>query len=94
VTIGDAIENAVKCHTLDIVADMANARKHLVRDWHRAGAYGTSTDVTVCLGQNRPVDVVYTITLSDGSQMVAQDLVKDAVAAWRSILVRIRLLPP
>jgi hypothetical protein len=89
--VGDAIETQVKCRPLDVVADLANAAKHLVRTKpDRTGAYGTSTDVTVYM-DGRPTDVVYTITLADGSQILAQQLVIDAVAAWQAILVRIGL---
>jgi hypothetical protein len=93
--IGRAIENEVKCRTFDVVADLANAAKHLVRHQRtRVGAYGTSTDVTATLAPKQPIHVVYTITLADGSQIEAQDLIRSAVAEWQAILVKIGLPPP
>jgi hypothetical protein len=89
--IHDAIEGKVKGGPLDVVADLANAAKHLVRTKNdRTGAYGTSTDVNVYF-DGRPTEVVYRITLRDGSQITALQLATEAVAAWEVILVQIGL---
>lgn len=88
------IEQEVQAHkALRVVADLANAAKHLDRHTHREGAYVTSTDVTVHLGQNKPIDLRYTVSLADGSMLSAQDLVHEAFAAWQTILAKLDLKP-
>jgi len=90
--VSGTIEQEVEAHrALLVVADLANASKHLVRRWHRVGAYVTRTDVTVHLGQNKPVDVDYTVVLTDGTTLSAQDLVHEAFAAWQAVLAKVGL---
>ena len=71
---------------LRIAADLANACKHLDRHQHREGAYVTSKSVTVHLGQNRGVDVLHVITLSDGSTLPADVAAEQAIDAWEAVL--------
>ena len=78
---------------LRIAADLANAAKHLARTQHREGAYVTSTNVTVHLGQNKPTDIEFIVTLADGTSCVAQQVAKDAMASWASVLARLRMKP-
>lgn len=86
------IEEAVQAELpLRIAADLANAAKHLERTMHREGAYVTSTNVTVHLGQNKPADIEYVVTLADGSTLVAQQVAKDAMASWAAVLARLGL---
>jgi hypothetical protein len=88
------IEAEVKAHkALRITADLANGCKHFVRDNHREGAYVTEKSVTAHLAQNRGVDVAHIVTLSDGTRVSAQNVAKEAVAAWESILRKCRLKP-
>jgi hypothetical protein len=93
--VGKLIEALVDGYTsLRIVADLANASKHLTRTKHdRTGAHVTSTNVTVHLGQPRPVDVDYTVTLAHGSQRSAESLVDEAVRDWDALLTEQGLLP-
>jgi hypothetical protein len=92
--IGKAIElQALAYKSLRVVADLANGSKHLNRITHQEGAYVTSTNVTVHLGQARPIDVSYVVTLSDGSQTSAEALVREAVDDWDALLTKVGLLP-
>ena len=93
--VGKAIEREVKAHkALEVIADLANAAKHLNHaERKRHDAYVTSTNVTVHLGQDKPIDVVYVITLGDGATLSAQDLVRDGFLAWEGILTKVGLLP-
>ena len=92
--VGNAIEQEIKAHrALQIIADLANAAKHLDRNTHRVGAYITSTNVTVHLGQDRPIDVHYVVTLTDGTTLSAQDLVHEGFKAWEAVLARLGLQP-
>jgi hypothetical protein len=78
---------------LRIAADLANGGKHLARTTHRVGAYVTSSSVTVHLGQNKPIDTVYTVTLEDGSTCTAEALVTECFEAWSRVLSRLGLVP-
>ncbi len=90
----DAIEATVgACKPLCIVADLANACKHLDRVKSREGAYVTSAGVTVHLAQAKGIDLHYIVTLGDGSTLSAQDLVKDVFAAWHEVLGKLGLSP-
>jgi hypothetical protein len=75
------------CKSLRIAADLANGSKHLNRHTHREGAYVTSISVTAHLNQNKPVDVECVITLGDGTQTSATNVVHDAFADWNTILM-------
>ena len=89
-----AIEAEVLTHkSLRVVADLANGGKHLARRKHQEGAYVTSTNVTVHLGQNKPIDVDYVVTLGDGTTMSAQALVHEAFQAWSEVLKKVGLNP-
>ena len=92
--LGTLIEGEVQAHkALRIVADLANGSKHLSRHTDREGAYVTSTSVTVHLGQDKPIDLEYVVTLSDGSTLSAQALVDEAFQAWAAVLGRVGLQP-
>lgn len=88
-----------KQKALRVVADLANAAKHLEhkqdnRKWDSwEGAYITSTDVTVHLVQDKPIDVDYFVTLRDETTMSAQALVHDAFVAWSEVLSNLGLKP-
>jgi hypothetical protein len=92
--VGAAIETEVLAHkALRVVGDLANGAKHLARHTHREGAYTTSTNVTVHLGQDKPIDVDYVVTLGDGTTMSAQALVHEAFLAWSNVLNNVGLKP-
>jgi hypothetical protein len=77
---------------LMVAADLATACKHLNHDkksW--ADAYATRKDLTVHLGQDRGIDVVYYITARDG-QTTEQPLISDVVAAWDDLLRKLGLI--
>ena len=81
-------------HSLEITADLALASKHLERTRTRPnGAYVTSTNVTVHLGQDRPADIEYEITLEDCTTLSAHSLVRQAVTDWDELLRKLKLLP-
>jgi hypothetical protein len=93
--IGKLIEDEVKSHPpLMVVADLANACKHFSRDKarDRTGAYVTGNDLTVHLVQDRGIDVVHRITMSDGRVITAQELIGEIVAAWDEILRKLGLI--
>jgi len=54
--------------------------------------YVTSSDVKVFIGGGRPAEISHLITRDDGSTLSAQELVRDAFAAWQTILRRNKLL--
>lgn len=95
--IGAAIENHVKNYkALLITAALANGSKHLklrATNRPRLGANITSTNVTVHVGQDRPVDIEYEVTLSDGSTTSVDVVIRQAVMDWDDLLAKIRLLP-
>ena len=92
-TVRDKIEAEVgKYKSLRIVADLANGSKHLSRHTHREGAHVTGGDVTVHLGQSKPTEINYNISLSDGSILSQKDLVKEAFEAWQIALKKLNLL--
>ena len=92
--IGNTIEAQVLAYkSLRIAADLANGSKHLSRNKHQEGAYVTSTNVTVHLGQARPIDVHYIVSLSDGTQTSAEVLVREAIKDWDTLLRKLGLLP-
>ena len=93
IDIGSSIEEQVLAYkSLRIAADLANGSKHLKRHKHQEGAYVTSTYVTVHLGQVRPVDVDYVITLADGTYTSAQVLVREATTDWDTLLRKLGLI--
>ncbi len=88
-----SVESEINNHrALRIVADLANACKHLKRHTHREGAHVTSSNVTVHLGQNKPTDIDYIVTLDDGSSLSEKDLVKEIFDAWQKVLQKFNLL--
>lgn len=93
--VGKAIERDVEADkALRVIADLANAAKHVYNKRHvREGAYVTSTNVTIHLGQDRPIDVEYVVTLADSTTLSAQDLVREGFLAWEGILKKLGLLP-
>ena len=92
--VGTAIEDEVQAYkSLRVVSDLANGAKHFDRHSHREGAYVTSTNVTVHLGQDKPIEVNYVVTLADGTTMSAQVLVLDAFQAWLDILNKLGMKP-
>jgi hypothetical protein len=76
---------------LRIVADLANAAKHLVRHTSREGAYVTSSNVTVHLGQDKPIAIEYIVSLGDGSILFANQVAEDAMTSWAAIFARLGL---
>jgi hypothetical protein len=93
--IGTRIEDEVKGHPpLMVVADLANACKHLERKKpDRTGAYVTGNNLTVHLGQDRGIDLVHYVTMSDGQKVTAQKLIGEVIAAWDQILRSLGLIP-
>jgi hypothetical protein len=92
--IGERIEHEVKGYPpLMMVADLANACKHLDRKKHdRTGAYVTGNDLTAHLAQDRGIDVVHYVTTSNGRTITAQQLICDVVAAWDELLRKLGLI--
>jgi hypothetical protein len=76
---------------LQVIADLANAGKHLVRHHDRVGAYATGKDVTVHLGQGKPADILFTITLSDGTVYEGKSLARQAMDSWATVLKNLGL---
>lgn len=93
--VGKAIESHVDAYkSLRIVADLAIGSKHLTRTkTNRVGANVSSTSVTVHLGQNRPAEIEYVISLADGTSTSADAVVRQAVNDWDTLLVTLGLLP-
>lgn len=91
----DVIEDEVHGpKALRIVSDLAIGSKHLVRTIKNLeGAYVTSQNVTAHLAQDRGVIVSHTVALKDGSTLSAQDVAKDAMEAWESVLQKLGLSP-
>lgn len=93
VGIGNSIEGHVLAYkSLRITADLANGSKHLNRNKHQEGAYVTSTNVTVHLGQARPIDVDYVVALADGTHISAKALVHEAAKDWDALLRKLGLI--
>jgi len=91
--IGNSIEGQVLAYkALRIAADLANGSKHLNRHTHQEGAYVTSTNVTVHLGQARPIEVDYVVTLSNGTTTSAEVLVHEAAKDWDTLLRKLGLI--
>ncbi len=87
------IEVEVNGHkSLRIVADLANGSKHLNRHTNREGAYVTSGDVTVHLGQSKPTEINYNISLGDGSVLSQKDLIRESFSNWKIVLKKFSLL--
>ena len=86
--VGNQIKTEVDQHrVLRVIGDLANGSKHLVRNRHdREGAYATSTNVNVHLGQRRAADIEYIIALAGGSTLEAQEVVREAFVAWQTVL--------
>ena len=95
--IGIAIEDHVKTYkSLLIAAALANGSKHLkLRPTRkpRLGANVTSTNVTMHLGQARPIDIDYVVALSDGTSTSADAVLRQAVKDWDALLLKLGLLP-
>ncbi|MBS0374922.1 MAG: hypothetical protein JSR73_10085 [Proteobacteria bacterium] len=78
-------------NALRIVADLANASKHLTLDRHvREGAKATGNDVNINLGGG-PAKIEYRIELDDGRKLTGRDVVAGARAAWETLLRKHRL---
>lgn len=87
------IEVEVASHkSLRVVADLANGSKHLNRHNSREGAYVTGGDVVVHLGQFKPTEIIYNISLDDGSVLLQKDLIKQAFDDWQAVLKKLNLL--
>ena len=90
--VGTEIETEVRAHkALRVVCDLANGGKHLARHTHEEGAFVILTNVTVHLGQSKPIDVDYIVTLGDGTTVSAQALVHEAFQAWSEVLNQVGL---
>ena len=91
--VRDNIESEVDNHkSLRIVADLANGSKHLSRTKHREGAYVTGGNLNIYLGQSKPIDIEYNITLNDGSIVCQKVLVKEVFDDWQIVLKKFNLL--
>jgi hypothetical protein len=92
--IGAPIEKQAEGYpSLMIAADLANACKHFNHDKRdRTGAYATRNDVTIYVGQNRGIEVVYYITLGDGRVITAEQLIQDIISAWDELLRKLGLI--
>ena len=87
------IEVEVNGHkSLRIVADLANGSKHLNRHTNREDAYVTGGDVTVHLGQSKPTEINYNISLGDGSVLSQKDLIRESFGDWKIVLKKFSLL--
>ena len=86
------IESEVDNHkSLRIVADLANGSKHLSRHTHREGAHVTGSNLTLTLGKPG-IDMTYTISLGDGSDLNEKVLVKETFDDWQLVLKKFSLL--
>ena len=75
-----------------LLQTIANGSKHLNRHNNREGAYVTSGDVIVHLGQSRPTEINYNISLSDGSVLSQKDLIRESFDDWQIVLKKFSLL--
>ena len=92
-TVRDKIEAEVDNYkSLRIVADLANGSKHLSRHKHREGAHVTGGNLTIHLGQSRPIEINYNIALDDGSVLSEKAVVKEAFDDWQLVLKKFSLL--
>jgi hypothetical protein len=93
-SVGKQIEKEVEAYRpLMITADLANACKHVNHDKHdRTGAYVTRNDLTVGLGQDRPIEVVHYIETDDGKTITAQELIHEVIGAWGQLLHKLGLM--
>ena len=90
--VRDNIESEVDNHkSLRIVADLANGSKHLSRHMHREGAHVTSSNLALTLGKPG-IEMVYTISLDDGSDLNGKVLVKETFDDWQIVLKKLNLL--
>ena len=87
--VRDNIENIVKNYpNIMISCDIANASKHLKLSTSRVGADVTSRSVTVTLDDVSKSTCAHKISLDDGSEVIAQEVAKQAVEEWKEILER------
>ena len=93
-SIRQSVEAEVEKHEpLRIIADLANGSKHLNRHTNREGAYVTGGHLTIGLGQNKPIDIDYEVTLAKtGTVRSAKVIVKEAFDAWQIVLKKFKLL--
>ena len=88
------VEAEVEKHEpLRVIADLANGSKHLNRYTNRLGAYVTGGHLTIGLGQNKPIDIDYEVTLTKtGTVLSAKAIAKEAFDAWQVVLANLGLL--
>lgn len=92
-SVRDNIESFVKGYpSIMISCDIANASKHLKLTSSRVGADVTSRSVTVTLDDVSRNTCTHKISLNDGSDVIAQEVAKQAVEDWKEILQRNDLL--
>ena len=92
--VGKAIEGEVKQYkSLLIIADLAIASKHLTRTkTNRVGANVSSTNVAAHLGQKRPAEIEYVISLDDGTTTSVDTVVRQAIQDWDALFLKLGLL--
>ena len=91
--VRDNIESEVDNHkSLRIVADLANGSKHLSRTKHREGAYVTGGNLTIHLGQSKPIEINKNVGLSNGSVFSEKVIVKETFDDWQLVLKKFNLL--
>jgi hypothetical protein len=97
-SIGQAVRGCVEAEVekhepLRVIADLANGSKHLNRHTNRVGAYVTGGHLTIGLGQNKPIDIDYEVTLTKtGTVLSAKAIAKEAFDAWQVVLANLGLL--
>ena len=92
-TVRNKIEAEVDSYkSLRIVADLANGSKHLSRHTHREGAHVTGGNLTIHLGQSKPIEINYNIALDDGSVLSEKAVAKEAFDDWQLVLKKFSLL--
>jgi hypothetical protein len=94
-SVRNNIETEVDNHeSLRIVADLANGSKHLnITRNIREGAHVTGGHLTIGLGQNKPIDIDYVVTLNkSGKVLSAKSVVKEAFDSWQIVLKKFKLM--
>lgn len=101
--ISSIIEGEVSTFkSLRIVGDLANASKHFERKdnknnkRYKEGAYATSSSVNVhvSLSDQTPsfIERSHVISLDDGTEVLAENIIHEAVKDWDALLKKLGLL--
>lgn len=87
-----SIETIVEGHpALMICADLANGSKHLELRKPRAGAPNLVRSLTVVGGDPSKTRLDYEVMLDDGTHVLALDIARKALAAWRDVFATLGL---